>query len=87
MPPGRNPFSSDYEVSDDRDLIDVITYMRADLVANPDARENPTLDRFLEAMAGWLEAFPQSYLNTGRRVPEPDWRFVADVLLAARMYE
>lgn len=38
-------------------------------------------------MEAWLGAFPQSYLNTGQQVPEPDWRFVADVLRAARIYE
>jgi hypothetical protein len=79
--------SSDYPVDSCRDLIAVVTHLRTDLEANPDEWENPTLDRFLEAMAAWLSAFPQSYVNTGRPVPTPDWRFGADVLRAASTYE
>ena len=82
-----DPLAFDYEVNDQRDLIAVIAHMRTDLAANPEDWENPTLDRFLESMAAWLSEFPQSYLNTRQPVPGPDWRFVADVLLAARVYE
>jgi hypothetical protein len=46
-----------------------------------------TLGRFLEAMAAWLEAFPQSDISWGEAIPEPDWRFIAELLLAAREYE
>ena len=82
-----DPLAADYSVQSVGDLIVVITRLRSDLAENPDGWENPTLDRFLEAMAAWLSAFPQSYVNCGQDVPKPDWRFVADVLRAARVYE
>jgi hypothetical protein len=84
---GSDPLGSDYSVESAHDLVAVVTRMRTDLAENPDGWENPTLERFLEAMAAWLAMFPQSYVNTDQVVPNPDWRFVADVLLAARVYE
>ena len=87
MAHGGDPLSSDYVVESARDLVAVITHLRTDLDENPDAWENATLASFLDAMGAWLASFPQSYVNTGRSVPNPDWRFVADVLCAARVYE
>ncbi|MDX3004420.1 hypothetical protein PWY87_22215 [Kribbella solani] len=55
---------------------------------NPDAWENGTLESYLRAWSAWLgdadgyferkcEAFPQN----------PSWRMLAQMLLAARVYE
>ncbi len=82
-----DPLSAKYPVDSVRDLISVVTHPRSNPEARPDEWENPSLERFLEAMAAWLSAFPQSYKNTGQTIPEPDWRFVADCLRAARIYE
>jgi len=51
--------------------------------------ENPTLDRFLEAMGAWVDMAPVYYRNMGSSVnaDEPQWRVFADILLAARVYE
>jgi hypothetical protein len=87
MADGRDPLAFDYEVNDVHDLVAVVAYMRSHLAAHPDEWENDTIDRFLAAIAAWLDAFPQSYLNTGQAVPTPDWRFVADVLRVGRIYE
>ena len=65
----------------------MITALRSDLEANPEMWENPDLGRFLAAMAAWLSTFPQVYINLDKRIPEPDWKFVADCLRAARVYE
>jgi|SRR6266853_5496195 hypothetical protein len=62
--------------------------LRADLTDNPDEWENPTLDRFLEAMAAWVAASDNYYRNTGRPYPDNvSWRLFAEVLAAARSYE
>ena len=84
---GGDPLSGDYPVESVQDLIAVVTHLRTDLAAHPESWENGTLDRFLDAIAAWLSSFPQSYLSAGVDVPDPDWRFVADVLRAARIYE
>jgi len=86
MRPG-DPLSTDYPVESLNDLIAVITALWTKLESDPEAFENGDLRSFLMAMASWLASFPQFYVNTGRAVPEPDWRFVADCLRAARVYE
>ncbi len=86
MKPG-NPFSIDYPVESVNDLIAVITAMWSDLEANPESWENAELGVFLQAMASWLSTFPQVYVNLKEPIPEPDWKFVADCLRAARIYE
>jgi hypothetical protein len=87
MAHGGDPLSFEYEVNDVRDLIAVITSLRSHLAARPEEWENTTLDSFLYAIASWLSAFPQSYINNDQDVPTPDWRFVADVLRVGRIYE
>ena len=48
---------------------------------DPDSWENPTLDRFLEAMHAWLSA-------VRTRVPDPpSWKLVEMMLKAAKIYE
>ena len=87
MTQGGEPLAPDYPVGSAGDLISVIAALRSDLIERPDDWENATLERFLDAMAAWLSAFPQPYINTGEAVPDPHWRFVADLLCAARIYE
>jgi hypothetical protein len=42
----------------------------------------------LEALAAWVEDMDGYYLNQGKAVPEkPDWKHVADMLMAAKLYE
>jgi hypothetical protein len=38
-----------------QDLSQFVGALRTDLATNPDRWENPTLDRFLEAMGAWIE--------------------------------
>ena len=37
-----------------QDLARFVNLLRQDLANNADAWENPTLDRYLEALAGWI---------------------------------
>ena len=62
--------------------------MLADLRSHRGEWENPTLDRFLDALAAWLEALPQLYTNRGETLPtQPTWKILAELLVTASGYE
>lgn len=70
------------------DLTTFINELAADLEANPQRWENSTLDRYLRALASWVDDSDGFYTNQGRAVPvNPSWRDVAEMLMAASMYE
>jgi hypothetical protein len=70
------------------DLATVVLALREDLLANHAAWENPTLDRFLKALAAWCPDMPGYRLNSGVEQPEqPGWNLVARMLMAASVYE
>lgn len=63
------------------DAVKAIGELLDDLRKNPNAWENPTLDRYLEAMQAWLE-------DSGRQQDEPpSWDLIVRMLKAARIYE
>jgi hypothetical protein len=70
---------------------DLIAFVRAlvdDHKTRPSAWENSTLDQYLSALASWLEDSEGYYRNQGLAVPvTPPWRNIADMLIAASMYE
>jgi hypothetical protein len=63
------------------DVVHTIYSLFLDLKANPDAWENPTLGRFLEAMGAWLDSARIS------QVAEPSWDLICDLLEAGKIYE
>ena len=70
------------------DLAAFVRSLRADLLANEDAWENSTLERFLEALGAYLDDLDGWLANRGEPVPaEPTWKLVAHVLEGARIYE
>ena len=75
-------------VSSQEDLVKFISALRSDLAANPETWENPTLERFLEAMESWVSSMDAYYKNTNQRLPDPpSWKVFADILYAAKIYE
>lgn len=71
-----------------QDLARFVNDLRLDLETSSDAWENPTLDRYLEALDAWLTDLDGAYLNRGEPLPDqPDWSLVARMLVAASMYE
>ena len=82
-----DPLAWDYPVESLHDVIGVITHLWTEMENAEDDYENTSTVQFLQAMAAWLSSFPQSYMNTGQAIPDPDWRFLADVLRAAATYE
>jgi len=71
-----------------QDLGQFVGALRADLATNPERWENPTLDRFREAMEAWIADMEGYYKNRGE-VPAdpPTWKTFGDILIAATMYE
>ncbi|WP_405892283.1 hypothetical protein OG612_17365 [Streptomyces sp. NBC_01527] len=62
--------------------------LRDDYAQHGEEWENPTLERFLEALGAWITDSPGWYANFGQEMPpEGDWTFFARALDAARIYE
>lgn len=58
------------------------------LQATPSEWENLSLESYLEALAAWVEDCEGFYANRGEKVPQdPNWKFLGEALLAARVYE
>lgn len=50
--------------------------------------ENSTIEGFLRAWAAWASDMDGYFMNRGEPVPSaPSWELVAQMLLAARVYE
>jgi hypothetical protein len=59
-----------------------------DLKSRPAEWENNTLERYIEALARWVADSGGYYRGQGLDVPvSPTWKNVAEMLLAAKMYE
>ena len=69
------------------DLAKFITDLRMDLDAHGESWENPTLERFLEAMVAWLSATDYLEKNRGHPVESSSWKTIANLLYAAKIYE
>jgi len=70
------------------DLAAFVSALRHHLESNEPDWENPTLDRYLEALAAWITDSPSYFKNRGEPVPsEPTWALVAGMLYAAGFYE
>lgn len=70
------------------DFVAFIKALVKDLRENPASWENSNLESYLEALGAWVEDMDGYYLNQGKHVPQqPDWKVIADMLMAAKMYE
>jgi hypothetical protein len=62
-----------------------------DLIENKDSPEweNPTLERFLEAMSSWVESAQNNFDNLNLDVDAdiPTWELFAEIFRAAKVYE
>lgn len=76
-------------VASRQDAQRVIAQMRADLAGRGSREwENPTLDRFLEALEAVLDGLPVQLTRQGKaETAQPDWALLADILVAATGYE
>ena len=70
---------------------DFVNFMRSllkDLRDNPKSWENDTLERYFEAIAAWTNDMDGYYLNQRKPIPfQLNWRILAEILMAAKIYE
>lgn len=82
------PTDGQARVETREDFVRFLGEMSLDLRNRPQEWENGTLERFLEAWAAWVDDLPGWYANRGEEMPEqPDWKLLADMVMAARVYE
>jgi hypothetical protein len=68
-------------VASQQDVQQVIAQMRADLAGRgPQEWENPTLERFLDAL-------PSRLARQGKEPARPDWALIPQILVAGTGYE
>lgn len=76
------------KLRDKQDFIVFLQILIKNLKENPDEWENRTLESFLGAIADWVEDMEGYYLNNNLPIPDRiDWKFFANILAAARVYE
>jgi hypothetical protein len=82
------PLTSGDEIHTREELVAFIRDLHQDYLRRGQNWENPTLDRFLEALASWVEDSNGWYRNFGKEIPAGgDWTFIARALSAATVYE
>ncbi|TAK14744.1 MAG: hypothetical protein EPO32_00685 [Anaerolineae bacterium] len=70
------------------DFARIVAAMADDLAHNPEGWENVSLAGFLGALAAFALDLDGYFSNRGETVPdEPSWSLMAQMLLAARIYE
>ena len=70
------------------DLVVFLEELRRDLRGNREAWENDDLEAYLEALQAVLADWRGRFANRGETIPEdPTWALLAEVLLAATVYE
>ena len=70
------------------DAARIVEQMLTDLRMHPDEWENPTLERFLDALAASLNAVEQLHTNRGETIPpQPSWKLLAELLVMASGHE
>jgi len=70
------------------DLTRFVRILAEDREEGPEEWQNADLGPFLKAMSAWIDDMEGYYQNRGESVPiRPEWRTLADMLAAARVYE
>ena len=76
------------QVHSRNEFVAFLKTLREDYMQNPEKWENADLSSLLESMASWVEDMDGYYLNQNRPVPDqPTWNMLAEIFLAARVYE
>jgi hypothetical protein len=70
------------------DFVSFVYSLSQDYQNNPSSWKNNEIGTFLEAMAAWVDDMEGYYLNQCLPVPEkPDWKMIANMVAAAKIYE
>lgn len=63
------------------DVVLTLKSLLADLSRDRSSWENPSLERYLDAMAAWLDSARM------RDTEKPSWELICEMLEAAKVYE
>ena len=63
------------------DAIETIDQLLRELKEDPEHWENPTLERYLDAMRAWLND------SKNKNLEQPSWDLIVQMLRAAKIYE
>jgi hypothetical protein len=75
------------EIKSRADFVAFIAELESDLKSHPNEWENPTLERFLNALGAWAEGFKLG-VNVPASFDRPEaWSLAAMLLWAGRYYE
>lgn len=77
-----------YEIKTREDFVKFVYNLFQDYHDNPQTWHNNNLELFLQGIAGWVDDMDGYYHNIGKEMPEkPDWQMVANMFMAAKVYE
>jgi hypothetical protein len=69
-------------------LAEFVEALSRDIRDNPKEYQNTDLVSYLAAMAAWIKNMDGYYSNRGEETPmHPTWKTVADIIMAATVYE
>ena len=75
-------------ISSRKDFVVFVRALSDSLRSSPNDWENTDLERFLDALAAWVQDMDGVFKNRGESPPHtPDWKLVGEMLLAASIYE
>jgi hypothetical protein len=70
------------------EFVSFVRDLSEDFVSNRSSWQNTDIESFLSALAAWVEDMDGFYSSKGELAPtNPEWRHVADMFMAARIYE
>lgn len=76
------------QVQTREDFVRFVRHLVSELQRNPKDWANQDLSTYLDALAGWTDDMVGYYQNLGVAAPiQPTWKVLAEMLLAARVYE
>lgn len=85
---GKEPHEVIADVRSMGDFAQFVSMLRDDFIKNEEGWENPTMDRFLDAMQAWVISMDAYHRKTGEGIAvEPTWQGFAQTLHASTMYE
>ncbi|MFL5244352.1 MAG: hypothetical protein ACJ8FY_19810 [Gemmataceae bacterium] len=65
-----------------------VRHLTQSLHDHPEEWQNQDLPSYLEALAAWVDDMEGYYKSQGATLPlQPSWRTLAEIMLAARVYE
>lgn len=71
-----------------QDFTDFVVKLAESRELDPESWPNGTLGEFLDGLSGWVADMDGYFAHRGEPLPsEPTWQLLAQMLLAARVYE